>query len=148
MHGDIKPANIHRAADGHVTLLDLGLARRAGEGHDFGERPVAGTLAYLPPEALTSSGTVDIRGEIYSLGVVLYELLAGRLPLDDIDPARLAKLKQTAAPRPLEEMAPQTPGDVAALVHQCLARQPLRRPQSPQELVDGLARLEIKYFGE
>ncbi len=146
MHSDLKPANLHVAAGGHVTVLDMGLARPAGRGASLAERPIAGTLHYMAPEAITSPLAADIRSDLFSLGVILYELLAGRLPHDGDDPAQLAALKRDQAAPPLHSFAPRVPPDVARLVHACLAKEPLRRPQTPAELVERLVRLEIEYF--
>jgi serine/threonine-protein kinase len=76
----------------------------------------------------------------------LYELLSGRLPHDSDDPARLAMLAREATPAALQSVAADAPPDVSRLVHACLAKDPLRRPQTPAELVERLVRLEFKYF--
>ncbi|MEX0937179.1 MAG: serine/threonine-protein kinase [Pirellulales bacterium] len=146
MHADIKPSNIHLGPDGHVTLLDLGLVRPAGQGASLAERPVVGTMQYMAPEMLTSTLAADIRSDIYSLGVVLYEMLARRLPFIAGEAARLAVLHREATPVPLAELVPHLPLPVAELVHRMLAKEPLRRPQSPRELIETLGRLEIACF--
>ena len=80
MHADVKPSNIRVSPAGHATLVDLGSARRPGESRSLADRPVVGTLAYMAPEMLLSTLAADIRSDIYSLGVTLYEMLTGRLP--------------------------------------------------------------------
>jgi len=145
-HGDIQPGNIHVSPQGHVTLLDLGFARRAGQPDPIHRRVVAGTPAYLAPERLTSALAGDVRSDLYSLGAVLYEMLSGRRPFEADSIAALADAHRRARPTPLERLAPHVPGEVASLVGELLAKEPLRRPQTPAELVERLARLEIALF--
>jgi serine/threonine-protein kinase len=80
IHSDVKPANIVVAPDGHATLVDLGFVHTPGESRHWSTRPVYGTLNYLAPEALTSSLAASPQSDIYSLGVTLYEIVAGVLP--------------------------------------------------------------------
>lgn len=148
MHGDVKPGNVFISPEGHVTLLDLGFARRADETGSAVDRLVKGTCNYIAPELITSALRADIRSDIYSLGVVLFELLSGRLPFMGRDLAELASQHKQAAPPRLRGLVPHLPEDVARLVHQMLAKQPLRRPQTPRELIDRLVGLEIATFTE
>lgn len=148
IHGDVKPANIHVSPLGHVTLLDLGFVRRPDAADAAGERPVLGTLNYLAPELLTSTLGADIRSDLYSLGVTLYQALSGRLPFEADDLASLASQHMQAAPPQLRGLAPAVAPEVARLVHSLLAKNPLRRPQTPVELVDRLMRLEIDAMAE
>ena len=147
MHGDIKPSNIFLSPQGHVTLLDLGLARHRDETVE-GPRAIAGTGYYLAPEHVSSAFRPDIRSDIYSLGVVLYQLLAGRLPLEGATLEQMAVAHKQTAPLNLRRVVPHVPRRVAELVHRMLAKDPLRRPQSPSELVAELVRLEIETFSE
>lgn len=148
MHGDVKPANIMISPNGHATLIDLGFARHRDEGGSIIERYVAGTCRYAAPELLTSALRPDIRSDIYSLGVVLYEMLAGRLPFQAQTLAELAEQHQRARPLKLRVLVPSLPRAVAGLVHQMLAKEPLRRPQTPREAAAKLAALEIETFSE
>jgi serine/threonine-protein kinase len=170
IHGDIKPSNIFLSSQGHATLLDLGLARHREEKAE-GRQAIAGTGYYLAPEHFipcaaqnerssrrrspiipgaehSSSFCPDIRSDIYSLGVVLYQLLAGRLPLEGETLQQMAVAHKQTAPLNLRRVAPHVPPQVAELVHRMLAKDPLRRPQSPAELVAELVRLEIQTFSE
>jgi serine/threonine protein kinase len=147
-HGDIKPTNIRVSREGHVTLLDLGFARRQDEAGSVIARCFVGTANYMAPEMITSTLQVDIRSDIYSLGVVLFELLTGRLPFEGGDLAELATLHRQAQPPDLRRLAPHLPASVVRLVREMLSKHPLRRPQTPQELTHRLMDLEISTFGE
>ncbi len=148
MHGDVKPSNIMLSPDGHATLLDLGFARRCDETGSAVDRCVLGTFHYIAPEFLTSAIRADIRSDIYSLGAVLYRILAGRLPFEGDDLADLASQHKQSLPPNLRRIAPHLPADAARLVHGMLSKDPLRRPQNPRELIELLARLEIETFSE
>jgi serine/threonine-protein kinase len=148
MHGDVKPGNIHLSAEGHVTLLDLGFARHQQETGSAVDRCVLGTVNYLAPETIVSALRCDIRSDIYSLGVMLFEMLAGRLPFTGPTLAELAaQHRQDRAPE-LRRLAPQLPAGVIRLVREMLCKEPLRRPQTPRELIERLAALEIATFSE
>ncbi len=148
MHADIKPANIFVSDEGHVTLIDLGYAHTSGEAVSLAQRPVTGTLSYMAPEMLTSSLSPDIRSDIYSLGIVLFELLTGRLPYEGRNPAEVAALQREGIPDRLRCLAPLLPATVVNLVRQMIAKEPLRRPQTPSDLVRRLVALEIATLAE
>ncbi len=146
MHADVKPSNIFVAPDGHATLIDLGYAQPIDQHPSLDDRPIVGTLSYIAPEMVTSALAADIRSDIYSLGVTLYEMLAGTLPFAATDPATVAVLQRDAVPRRLDQLNPGIPSQVADLVQRMLAKEPLRRPQTPADLAASLVALEIKYF--
>jgi serine/threonine-protein kinase len=147
-HGDIKPSNLFLSPGGHVTLLDLGFARREHEDGSAADRCVLGTCNYLAPETITSALAADVRSDIYSLGVVLFEMLAGRLPFEGSTLEALVVQHKQSRPPDLRRFASHVPQGVAALVHQMLAKDPLRRPQTPGELIERVARLEIHSFAD
>jgi eukaryotic-like serine/threonine-protein kinase len=147
-HGDVKPQNLFISPEGHVTLLDLGFARSFWEREDVGARCVTGTCRYFAPELTSTAHRPDARADIYSLGIVLFELLAGRPPFDAEEMTELARLHREARPKPLSELRPMLPRAVVGLVHRMIAKSPLRRPRTARELVDLLARLEIETFSE
>lgn len=148
MHGDVKPSNLMLSPDCHVTLLDLGFARRPTEPTSVAQRCVMGTCNYLAPEMVSSALRADIRSDIYSLGVMLFEMLAGRLPFAAPDLAGLIELHQHARAPDLRRLVPHLPTGVIRLVREMLAKEPLRRPQTPRELIDRLVGLEIATFAE
>lgn len=146
MHGDVTPGNIHVSPTGHVTLIDLSFARRRNETGSAVDRPIMGTCHYIAPEYLTSTLRGDIRSDIHSLGVVLYEIFSGCLPYPAADLSELATLQRQSAPPELARLAPHVPREVVRLVRRMIAKEPLRRPQSPRELIDRLVALEIGAF--
>ena len=146
MHGDIKPSNIFVSPEGHVTLLDLGFARRTDAAEPAAERCVTGTYNYIAPEMVARGMPIDVRSDMYSLGVVLFEMLAERLPFPGGSAAELARQHREVRVPDLCQLAPYLPREASRLVHEILAKEPLRRPQTPAELVDRLLRLEIATF--
>jgi serine/threonine-protein kinase len=147
MHADVKPSNVFVSPTGHVTLIDLGFARAASERSAIADRVVLGTLAYMAPEVLYSSVGGDIRSDVYSLGVTLFEMFTGRLPFDARDVAELARQHRQNLPGDVRHLAPYVPTRAARLVQQMLAKEPLRRPM-PADVVERLAALEIETFAE
>ncbi len=143
LHGDVKPSNIQIAPTGHVTLLDLSFARPMNDGSSLVDLPLLGTLNYLPPEQIGSTLRCDHRSDIYSLGVVIYEMLAGGPPFEASDLAALLQMHRQERPKHLRTVRPDVPSPLANLVRQMLSKEPLRRPQSMDEVIRALVRLEI-----
>ncbi len=146
IHTDVKPANILVSPTGHATLIDFGFVQTIAEASQWATRPLAGTLAYIAPEMVTSALAAGPQSDIYSLGVTLYEMLTGLRPWNTDDPAELAALHRVAKPTNIREQRPDVPAPVAELVHAMLAKNPLRRPNSTRELATRLVRLEIESF--
>ena len=145
LHGDVKPNNLMIAANGHATLIDLGFARRIDEPANADEA-IEGTPGYLPPERLTGEA-VSTSGDIYSLGVSLFEMVSRRRPrsLDDVE--SLGNRYQLAEIAQLRRYSPSLPVKLSRLLRQMLAQQPIRRP-SAGEVVERLVALEIEAFAE
>ena len=97
MHGDVKPGNLMIGPDGHATLIDLGFARQPGEVASVLDRSVLGSIHYLAPEISVDPQRADIRSDIYSLGVMLYQMLTGRRPFEGDHLAELARGASAAA---------------------------------------------------
>jgi eukaryotic-like serine/threonine-protein kinase len=146
IHTDIKPENIVVSSTGHATLIDFGFVQTPAEASHWATRPLAGTLAYIAPEMVTSSLAAGPRSDIYSLGVTLYEMLTGQRPWETEDAGELATLHREAKPTDVRALRPDTPEAVAELIQSMLAKDPLRRPASATELSTRLVRLEIKSF--
>jgi eukaryotic-like serine/threonine-protein kinase len=147
IHGDVKPSNLIVSASGHATLIDLGFASPIENRVSIADRPVAGTLNYMAPEVLYSATGGDAASDVYSLGVMLFEMLTGRLPFDADDVAELALQHRQQLPSDVRSLVPAVPVRGARLVRQMLSKDPLRRPTS-EELVDRLVMLEIETFTE
>jgi serine/threonine protein kinase len=145
VHRDLKPANLFvaRRADGSpcVKVLDFGISKMRDKGGLRGDmhttRATLGSPLYMSPEQLVSTGDVDARADLWSLGVILYELLSGRLPYEaDTLPQLVAQVLQTA-PTPLRAVLPHLPVALDAVVMRCL--QPaLARYQNIGELAAAL----------
>ena len=142
-HRDLKPANVMIGADGRVKVLDFGLAKGlAGQGHPAGEFPTrsetqaghtVGTPAYMSPEQAQGE-RVDARSDIFSLGIVFYEMLTGRRPFEGSNPASVISAILRDMPRPVSELQPAVPRALARLVDRCLAKNPVDRFQSALDL--------------
>jgi serine/threonine-protein kinase len=146
IHADVKPTNILVAPTGHTTLIDFGFAQSPAEATRWTARPLAGTLAYIAPEMVTSALAAGPRSDIYSLGVTLYEMLTARRPWESDDPGELATLHRQSRPPQLQLLRPELPEPVVELVQEMLAKDPLRRPTNARELAARLVKLEIECF--
>ncbi len=147
LHRDVKPENILYDASGEPVLTDFGvvLDRRATRRLTTTTRPI-GTLAYMSPEQLGQPDTVDARSDVYSLGVVLWKMLVGRLPFLGLSAAELAVRMMTDDVPPVAEAAPDVPAEPARVVDRAVAhRRDDRWPSAGALAVaarEALARLE------
>ena len=143
IHRDIKPANLwlDSTAGGRVKILDFGLARAQKSDNQLTvSGAIVGTPAYMPPEQI--AGKPEPRSDLYSLGVVLYRLLAGRQPFDQADTLALLMAIATEPPPPLRQVAPHVPASLAALVMRLLEKKPADRPASAREVFEALRAIE------
>ena len=145
VHCDIKPSNIivcnKSDKDPLVKLTDFGLARIIKDGSAATSTGLAiGTLQYMSPEQLMRNNKVEVTTDIYSLGIVLYRLLAGELPFDSEN--EIALISQIIERQPLALQSKQfkVPSNLAAIVSKCLMKQPEDRYQSISELRSDLKR--------
>ena len=140
VHRDLKPSNLYLDQNGRIIVLDFGIAKAA-------DVPTVltmaterlGTTYYMSPEQIRGE-PCDTRSDLYSLGVVFFELLSGRKPFEG-DSNRAVELAHVQNPPPdLKDLDPAVPDELAASVRKLLAKDPGERYQSPRELVDDLNR--------
>lgn len=124
VHRDVKPGNLLRSADGVVKLADFGIAKAVSEESSITQvGSVLGTAAYLAPEQ-AAGAEATVRSDIYSLGVVAYQLLSGRLPYDAQSLTELALMQQRELPPLLDQVNPEVTPELAAAVDRALALEP------------------------
>jgi serine/threonine-protein kinase len=142
VHRDVKPGNLLRSRDGLVKLADFGIAKAAEQSDITKVGSVLGTAAYLAPEQARGE-PAGPPSDLYALGVVAYQLMAGRLPYDAASLTDLARLQDAGPPPRLDEVAPDVPPALAAAVARALHREPGQRyaeaAEMEQALHDGLS---------
>jgi serine/threonine-protein kinase len=126
LHRDIKPENILIDHEGIVKVMDFGIAHALGAARLTRERVVIGTLEYMPPERILNRD-MDQRSDLYSLGVLLFEMLCGRLPFADENEYQLLRAQVEAEPPPLAQFVGGVPEFVAAAVRRALEKDPRNR---------------------
>jgi eukaryotic-like serine/threonine-protein kinase len=141
IHRDIKPHNIMVLPNGVVKLMDFGIARSA-EGLDTGNRPgqTVGTPYYMSPEQARSAN-LDPRSDVYSVGVVLYELFTGTRPIEADSAAEVLRRHVSVVPERLTKVRPDLPDLLERIVMACLAKDPLKRPPSANDVYGALMRV-------
>jgi serine/threonine-protein kinase len=138
VHRDLKPENIMVTASGAVKVMDFGVAKAIAALGQTNTQSV-GTLQYMSPEQIDAH-TIDHRSDLYCLGLVFYELLAGRPPFQSASPRQLLNLQCTAEPPPLpDEVRAELPRGVEELLFQLLEKAPEDRPYLAEDIVDRLA---------
>jgi eukaryotic-like serine/threonine-protein kinase len=135
IHGDVKPANILISEEGRIKLTDFGMARLASR--DSKDTPLLGTPAYWCPEQILGKPQ-DARSDIFSLGVVLYEMITGNRPFDSDSLQGICSRIMSSTPLPLSHANPSVPAGLSELVAACLAKDPAQRRGSAEDLADDL----------
>lgn len=139
VHRDLKPENVLLADDGRIKIGDFGLARAASANTATGAA-LLGTIAYLSPELVTR-GIADARSDIYAVGIMIYEMLAGEQPFKGEQPMQIAyQHANDSVPVP-SSRNPRVPADFDELVLWATAREPADRPRDAREMLDQLLEL-------
>src|SRR5438876_2063911 len=139
VHRDIKPHNVLVGPEGRLKVTDFGIARSgASQMTEVGS--IIGTAQYLSPEQARGA-PVDQTSDLYSVGVVLYEMLTGQVPFTGDTPLEIAMKHLSEIPRPPSELRPEVPHDLDSVVLRALAKDPSERYQSAEEMDADLARV-------
>jgi tetratricopeptide (TPR) repeat protein/tRNA A-37 threonylcarbamoyl transferase component Bud32 len=142
VHRDIKPENI-LLEEGHAVVADFGIARAVAGAEKLTATGIAvGTPAYMSPEQAAGSHDVDGRSDLYSLGCVLYEMLAGQPPFTGPTAESLAHQHLNVSPRPVTELRPAVPAAVAAALQRALAKTPADRFNPVAQFAEALGQRE------
>ncbi|MGB7346906.1 MAG: serine/threonine-protein kinase [Pirellulaceae bacterium] len=139
LHRDIKPANLIVNKDGDLWVTDFGVAKAIESEAVTRTGDVVGTLRYMAPEQIL--GVNDFRSDIYSLGVTLYELLAGRPAMDDASiRSAIVSRRPITSPPPIRQLNPAVPRDLETILHTAMAIDPSDRYQSAGAMAEDLER--------
>ena len=137
IHRDVKPQNIMLLADGSIKMMDFGIARFSRAQSQTVSDKAIGSVHYISPEQAKGERT-DARTDIYSVGVMLYEMLSGKLPFDGDGAVSIAIMQISDKARPLAEVAPDVPEGIRQITEKAMEKDPAKRFQSAAEMLDAI----------
>ncbi len=141
VHRDLKPKNIMIDTDGNARILDFGIARSLQTEGITGEGVMIGTPEYMSPEQVETKD-VDMRSDIYSLGIILFEMLTGRLPFTGETPLSVAMKQKASKPPNPQSLNPQIPVELNRMILKCLEKDRDNRYQSVEKILNDLDEIE------
>ena len=137
VHRDIKPQNIMLLDNGQLRMMDFGIARISRADNQLLVGKAMGSVHYISPEQAKGDET-DCTSDIYSVGVMMYEMLSGHLPFDADDVVEVAIKQISDQPKSLREIAPEVPGALVEITEKAMAKLPQNRYASAREMLDAL----------
>jgi serine/threonine-protein kinase len=147
VHRDLKPQNIMIDKEGQAKIMDFGIALSMRAQGRTGESGIIGTPHYMSPEQAEGTET-DARSDIYSLGIILYEMVTGRTPFEGPSPSSVCLKQRTEAPEDPRTLNPQVSEELSRLILKCLEKDREKRPQSAADLSSEFERLGCGLRGE
>jgi serine/threonine protein kinase/Tfp pilus assembly protein PilF len=141
VHRDLKPGNVMIDKEGNAKIMDFGIARSISVKGITGAGVMIGTPEYMSPEQVEGK-EVDQRSDIYSLGIILYEMLTGQVPFEGDTPFTIGVKQKSEIPKDPKELNAQIPQDLSRLILKCLEKDKERRYQNADELKANLEKIE------
>ena len=141
VHRDLKPANLYLSEDGLIKIGDLGLARDLNDSRLTMTGQTVGTWRYMPPEQITGQDNIDGRLDIYALGCIVFEMVAGHVPFDGPDFVTIFDQHLESAPARLDVIVKDCPMEFADLVDKMLAKDPKDRPANAGMIAEAIESL-------
>jgi eukaryotic-like serine/threonine-protein kinase len=141
VHRDLKPQNIMIDKQGNMRIMDFGIARSLQSKRITGEGVMIGTPDYMSPEQVEGK-EVDLSSDIYSLGIILYEMVTGRVPFEGDTPFSIGLKHKSELPKDPKEFNPQLPDELSRVILKCLEKDKTLRYQSAEDIRSGLENIE------